>query len=143
MLSKKNLWLDSALALAALLPLVGSCGGNKMDGFSNEDWNRITAIAPLSEQMPTNPFDAMGDDVPRARFGQRLFFDKRGAEAITVDGPSGKGPYPLIDSATGMPVIDPVTNMPKIVPGEKGKVSCATCHSIIAVCSTWQLQLRT
>jgi cytochrome c peroxidase len=99
-----------------------------MDGFSNEDWNRVTAIAPLSEAMPTNPFDAMGDDVPRSRFGQRLFFDKRGAEAITVDGPSGKGPYTPIDPATGTAVIDPVTMKPKVIAGETGKVSCATCH---------------
>ena len=93
---------------------------NKMDGFSNEDWQRVTAIAPLATPMPANPYDKMREDEDAiARFGQRLFFDKRGAEAITIDGPSGKGPVTMTDPATGMPVT---------VPGEKGKVSCATCH---------------
>jgi len=138
MLSKRNIWLDSALALAALLPVVGGCGGNKMDGFSNEDWNRVTAIAPMSEKAPPNPFDAMGEDHAMAKFGQRIFFDKRGAEAITADGPSGKGPVAVIDATTGQPVIDPVTMKPKVIPGETGKVSCATCHG-----STYLVDART
>jgi cytochrome c peroxidase len=109
-----------------------------MDGFSNEDWTRIQAIAPLATAMPKAPFDLMGDNDGMARFGQRLFFDKRGAEAITVDGPSGKGPYPATDPATGKPIVDPVTLMPVIIPGEKGKVSCATCHG-----STYLVDART
>jgi len=128
MLSRRSNWLDSALALAAVLPVIGGCNGSKMDGFSNEDWDRITAIAPMSQAMPDNPFDTKGNDDAMARFGQRLFFDKRGAEAIQVDGPSGKGPYTPIDPATGMPAIDPATMMPRVIAGEKGKVSCATCH---------------
>jgi cytochrome c peroxidase len=138
MLSKRNIWLESALALAAVLPVVGGCGGSKMDGFSNEDWNRITAIAPMSEKAPPNPFDAMGEDHAMAKFGQRVFFDKRGAEAITADGPSGKGPIAVIDATTGMPVIDPVTMKPKVIAGETGKVSCATCHG-----STYLVDART
>lgn len=118
----------SALVLGMMVGGLGACSGGKMDGFSNEEWQRVTAIVPMSTEMPSNPFDTRANEDAVARFGQRLFFDKRGAEAITVDGPTGKGPYPLIDSTTGLPVLDLVTMMPKIVPGEKGKVSCATCH---------------
>jgi cytochrome c peroxidase len=128
MFSRRSTWLDTALALAAVLPVIGGCGGSKMDGFSNEDWERITAIAPMSQAMPENPFDKMGTDTAIAKFGQRIFWDKRGAEAIVTDGPSGKGPYTPIDSATGLPAVDPVTMAPKVIPGEKGKVSCGTCH---------------
>jgi cytochrome c peroxidase len=128
MLFSRSTWVGCALAAGSILPVVG-CTSDKIDGFSNEEWQRVSAIAPLATKMPDNPFDKNHEDEdPIARFGQRLFFDKRGAEAITVDGPSGKAPYTLIDSTTGMPVIDPVTMMPKVVPGEKGKVSCATCH---------------
>src|SRR5215471_390007 len=127
MFSKRRVWLDSALALAAVLPAIGGCTGNKMDGFSNEDWDRITAITPMSTKMPDNPFDTKGTDEAMARFGQRLFFDKRGAEAITADGPSGKGPYQPIDPATGKPAVD-ANGKAVIVPGEVQKVSCATCH---------------
>jgi cytochrome c peroxidase len=129
MFSRRSTWLDTALALAAVLPVIGGCGGGgKVDGFSNEDWERITAIAPMSQAMPDNPFDKMGTNEAMARFGQRLFYDKRGAEAIQADGPSGKGPYTPIDPATGLPAVDPVTMLPKVIPGEKGKISCATCH---------------
>ena len=128
MLSRRRIWLDSALALAAILPVIGGCTGNKMDGFSNEDWDRISAIAPMSTKMPDNPFDTKGSDEAMARFGQRLFFDKRGAEAITADGPSGKGPYTPIDPATGKPAVDATTGKAIVIPGEVGKVSCATCH---------------
>jgi cytochrome c peroxidase len=128
MFCKGSLSLVSVFSLGAVLTAVGACSTDKMDGFSNEDWERVKAIVPMSSGMPANPFDNRGDDDAIARFGQRLFFDKRGAEAITVDGPSGKGPTPMIDPATGMAVIDPLTNMPKMNPGEKGKVSCVNCH---------------
>jgi cytochrome c peroxidase len=128
MVSRRNEWVDAAFALTAIVPFVGGCGATKMDGFSNEDWMRVQAIAPLAQPMPSAPFDLMGDDDAMARFGQRLFFDKRGAEAIQVDGPSGKGPYPATDPTTGKPILDPVTMLPVTIPGEKGKVSCATCH---------------
>jgi cytochrome c peroxidase len=99
-----------------------------MDGFSNEEWERVTAIAPLATTMPTNPFDTRGDEDAVARFGQRMFFDKRGAGPLTVDGPTGKGPYTPIDPTTGLPAIDPVTMKPKIIAGESGKSGCVTCH---------------
>jgi len=110
------------------LPLVGGCGGNKIDGFSNEDWSRVEAIAPMSSPMPGAKFDVMADDHNMAKFGQRLFFDKRGAEAIQVDGPSGKGPYTPTDPATGKPLVDMTTMKPIVIPGETQKVSCQTCH---------------
>jgi len=128
MFSRGNVWNGSALALTAIVPLVGGCGGNKIDGFSNEDWMRVEAIAPMSSKMPDAPFDIMADDHAIAKFGQSLFFDKRGAEAIQVDGPSGKGPYTPTDPATGKPLLDPTTMKPIVIPGETQKVSCATCH---------------
>ncbi len=128
MFSRGNVWIGSAFALTAVAPFVGGCQGNKMDGFSNEDWTRVQAIAPMSTMQPMAPFDLMADDDKMAKFGQRLFFDKRGAEAIQVDGPSGKGPYTPIDPATNMPAVDPVTMKPVVIPGELGKVGCVTCH---------------
>jgi len=128
MYRNKRTSMVSAVALGTSLLGIGACSMNKMDGFSNEDWQRVEAIVPLSTAMPVNPFDTRGDDDAVAKLGQRLFFDKRGAEAITVDGPSGKGPTPMLDPVTGLPVIDPVTMMPKMNPGEKGKVTCVTCH---------------
>ncbi len=127
MVSRGNVWNGSALAVTAILPLIGGCGGNKIDGFSNEDWSRIEAIAPMSTKMPDNQFDVMAGNTAFAKFGQRLFFDKRGAEGITVDGPSGKAPYQPIDPATGKPAVDS-TGKAIIVPGETGKVGCVTCH---------------
>ncbi len=83
------------------------------------------AIAPMSSPMPGAPFDIMADDHDMAKFGQRLFFDKRGAEAIQVDGPSGKGPYTPIDPATGKPLVDPTTMKPIVIPGETQARSAA------------------
>ena len=128
MLFSRTKSLVSTLCLATAVTAVGACASNKMDGFSNEDWQRVTDIIPLGTEMKPNPFDVRGDDEAVARFGQRLFFDKRAAEAILVDGPSGKAAYSPIDPATGMPVIDPVTMKAKVIPGEVGKVSCAICH---------------
>ena len=128
MFSRGNVWSGTALAVTAIVPLVGGCGGNKMDGFSNEDWSRIEAIAPRSSTMPPAPYDVLADDGNIAKLGQRLFFDKRGAEAITVDGPSGKAAYQPIDPATGKPAVD-ANGKAIIVPGDTGKVGCVTCHS--------------
>lgn len=127
MFSRGNVWSGSALALTAIVPLVGGCGGNKIDGFSNEDWARVEAIAPMSSPMPGAPFDVLADDKGMAKFGQRIFFDKRGAEAIQVDGPSGKGPYTPLDPATGKALVDS-NGKAIVIPGETQKVSCATCH---------------
>src|SRR5438105_6983387 len=81
----------------------------------------------MTTKIPEHTYATKGSAETLARFGQRLFFDKRGAEAITADGPSGKGPYTPIDPATGKPAVD--ANMkPIVIPGEVGKVSCATCH---------------
>jgi cytochrome c peroxidase len=119
MLFGKSTWIGRAIVIGSILPIIGGCSANNMDGFSNEDWQRVTAIAPLATPMPPNPFDAQGDNDAIARFGQRLFFDKRGADAIIVDGPSGKAAHTMTDPVTGMPIM---------VPGEEGRVSCATCH---------------
>jgi len=127
----------SGIALGAVLLGVGACSANKMDDFNSEDWQRVMLIAPMSTPMPANPFDTREDEDALARFGQRIFWDKRGAEAITVDGPSGKGPYTMLD-ASGQPVLDPTTGKPVTVPGETGKVSCGTCHG-----STYLVDPRT
>lgn len=127
MFSRGNVLNGSALALTAIVPLVGGCGGNKIDGFSNEDWSRVEAIAPRSSKMPDAPYDVMADDHAIAKFGQRLFFDKRSAEAILLDGPAGKAAYQPIDPATGKPAVD-MTGKAITVPGETGKVGCVTCH---------------
>ena len=123
----RHLSVVSALAGTALT-FGGACSPSKMDGFSNEDWNRVGAIAPRSTPMVLNPFDTRGDDEGIAKFGQKMFFDKRGSAPLSIDGPTGKGPYTPIDPLTGLPAIDPVTGKPKIVPGESGKSGCVTCH---------------
>ena len=121
-------WSMVTALVGTVLAFGGACSPSKMDGFSNEDWQRVGAIAPRSSLMTLNPFDTRGDDDGIAKFGQRMFFDKRGSGPLSTDGPTGKGPYTPIDPATGLPAIDPVTMKPKIIPGESGKSGCVTCH---------------
>jgi cytochrome c peroxidase len=95
-------------AVAVLAALI--CGGcdeftraDDGDGFSNEEWVRIRQIAPLSTDMPANPFNGHASDPAAAQLGQMLFFETDFSGAIRVDGPSGKV-------------------------GETGKVACVSCH---------------
>src|ERR1700759_638268 len=118
MFSRGNVLTGLSLTLTAIVPLLGGCGGNKMDGFSNEDWMRIEAIAPMSTPMPGNVFDVMAGDKGMAKLGQRLFFDKRGSEALTQDGPTGKGPSTPNDPVRGLPMVDPTTMKPIVIPGQ-------------------------
>ena len=130
-------WSMVSAFVGSALTFGGACSQNKMDGFSNEDWVRVSAIAPRSTPMVLNPFDTRGDDDAIAKFGQRMFFDKRGSGPLSVDGPTGKGPYQAIDPVTGLPAVDPVTMKPKITPGESGKSGCVTCHG-----STYMVDAR-
>jgi cytochrome c peroxidase len=90
-----------AVILALALPLACS---KDTDGFSAEEWDRIKMITPLSEPQLPNPSNLRNEnDEALVKFGQKLFWDKDFAEAITVAGPSGNV-------------------------GEAGKISCAVCH---------------
>jgi cytochrome c peroxidase len=90
---------------AALVGTVGcsSVGGDDHDGFAAETWKVIQTMQPLATEMLANPCNKLADDDNTARLGQMLFFERQWADAITVDGLSGKK-------------------------GETGKVGCVNCH---------------
>jgi cytochrome c peroxidase len=100
-----NCGLRTGMAVGAMLFASTGCStmGEDVDGFSHEDWKLVEAIQPLAAPMPHNPFNHRDNDTGLAKLGQAWFFETDVAEAITVDGPSGKK-------------------------GETGKVGCVTCH---------------
>jgi cytochrome c peroxidase len=105
-----NGWLRSSRGAgtwAGALVLLAGAGcsqlGDDTDGFSSEEWKMIEAIQPLSTEMPRNPFNHKDQDDKVAKLGQALFYMTELADAITVEGPTGKV-------------------------GEKGKLGCVTCH---------------
>jgi cytochrome c peroxidase len=106
---RKALWSLSlsrpVLALGTALVLPAGCAGlgDDVDGFSSEEWDVVRDIQPLHTDMPRNAFNTRDRDWDVAELGQRLFYETEMAEAITVNGPSGKM-------------------------GEVGKVGCINCH---------------
>lgn len=94
----------SILAVSATLFLYGCLpGSGETDVFTNEEFEILKTLGPLPA-VPANPTNRYADDDAAANFGQRLFFEKGFAKALTVAG-SGLGNV-----------------------GETGKVSCASCH---------------
>jgi cytochrome c peroxidase len=82
-------------------PVLAAC--HQTDGFTEDQWAAIQAMEPLKGPVPASKYNARGDDLDLAKFGQMIYFDKDVAEAITVAGPSGNV-------------------------GDVRKVSCFTCH---------------
>jgi len=79
-----------------------------IDGrFTAAEWDKISRFTPL-EPPPASPTNRYADDAAAAAFGQRLWFEKRYAGAITVAGTPENG---------GLGAA-----------GETGKISCADCH---------------
>lgn len=78
-------------------------GKHMVDVFTEEDFALIEQFGPLGE-VPADPTNRYADDPAAAAFGQRLFFEKSYAAKLTI-------------SDSGLGAI-----------GDKGKVSCASCH---------------
>jgi len=90
---------------------VGGCGADSLgggtDGFSEQEWQLVRELEPLSKPAPASLFNEYWDNEDAARLGHKLFFEKEFSAAIKVAGASG-------------------------AVGETGKVSCATCHDTAA-----------
>lgn len=78
-------------------------GENMIDVFTEEEFDEIQKLGPLGT-VPPDPTNRYADDPAAAAFGQRLFFEKSYAHALTIADPS----------------LGAV--------GDKGKVACASCH---------------
>jgi cytochrome c peroxidase len=87
------------------------------DGFSEAEWAHISTLGPLAVP-PADTTNRYADDARAAALGQRIFFERgyAGALAVGDDGSNG-----------GLGAV-----------GEKGKVSCASCH----VPSSWFIDTR-
>ena len=91
-------------SLALIMTAVGCMPGtDRVDGFTEEEFDQIRQFGPLGD-VPPNPTNRYADDPQAAAFGQRLFFEKGYAHALTV--------------------ADPTLG----AVGDKGKVSCVSCH---------------
>lgn len=109
--------------LALILGLAGGLAGcveePLVDGiFTEAEWALIQTLSPLPE-LPPDPTNAYADDPMAAALGHRLFFDTSFAGPLAVgeqDGNGGLG-----------------------APGERGKVSCNSCHMASA---GWFVDLR-
>jgi len=94
----------------ALLGTAGlaACGGdNTVDGFTLPEWAVIKKFGPLGAPPP-NTTNKYADDANAAKFGQRLFFEKSYAGALTIGS----------DGMNGSP-----GNV-----GDTGKIGCVSCH---------------
>jgi cytochrome c peroxidase len=83
--------------------VTGCWQGSMVDGFTEDEFDLIKTLGPLGE-IPPDPTNRFADDPAAAAFGQRIFFEKGYAKALTV-----------ADTTLG-----------KV--GDLGKVSCASCH---------------
>ena len=107
----------AAWSLATLCGLLGA-GCAVEEPNPSDDMTEINKLGPLlaPKKDTTNVY---GDDPSAATFGQRLFFEKSYAAALTVG--------------------DDGTNGSPGAVGEKGKVACASCHDTNA----WFIDTRT
>jgi cytochrome c peroxidase len=90
-------WLVVSLALLG-------CGDSDLidDRFTVAEWTVIQSFTPLDSPAP-NPTNRYADNLDVARFGQKIFFEKRHSGALTVASDLG-------------------------AVGETGRVACASCH---------------
>jgi cytochrome c peroxidase len=95
--------LSSLIVVAVAIP---ACMDDKMvDVFSEEEFAVIQQFGPLGDP-PADPTNRYADNASVAAFGQRLFFEKSYAGALTI--------------------ADPVLG----AVGDKGKIACASCHDV-------------
>ncbi|MBK8264396.1 MAG: hypothetical protein IPK80_24020 [Nannocystis sp.] len=100
-MEKLRWWVPMALVLA--------CSGDDglVDGFTQAEWELVSALSPAPQAAP-DPTNKFADDPAAATLGQRLFFD-----------PGYSGPIKIGDDGT---------NGGLGAAGESGKVSCRSCH---------------
>src|SRR3954471_2696352 len=89
--------------LAVMLGAAGCIGDKMVDVFADEEFEQIKTLGPLGD-VPPDPTNRYADDPAAAKLGQRLFFEKSYAHALTI-----------ADPALG-------------AIGDTGKISCANCH---------------
>jgi cytochrome c peroxidase len=89
--------------IAVFVISAGCMGESTVDVFTEEEFEQIKTLGPLPD-VPPDPTNRYADDPAVAAFGQRLFFEKGYAHALTI-----------ADPALG--------NI-----GDKGKISCTSCH---------------
>jgi cytochrome c peroxidase len=89
--------------VVAALSLAGCISDKMVDVFTDEEFQLITQFGPLGE-VPAEPTNRYANDEVAATLGQRLFFEKSYAHALTIADPA------LGDV------------------GDTGKVACASCH---------------
>ena len=75
--------------------------------FSVAEWSSVKLLSPLPA-LPADPTNKFADNAAAATLGQRLFFDKTYSGALAVG--------------------DDTTNGGLGAVGDKGKISCASCH---------------
>jgi cytochrome c peroxidase len=103
-------------SLATVLGLGVGCAEEEPD--LTEDMTEINKLAPLLAP-PKDTTNMYADNSDAATFGQRLFFEKSYASALTVGDDGTNGSLGAV--------------------GEKGKVACASCHDSNA----WFIDTRT
>jgi cytochrome c peroxidase len=96
--ARRNTAFLVVAAMAGCLP-----GEDMVDVFTTEEFAQVQKLGPLGE-IPADPTNMYADHAGAAAFGQRLFFEKSYAHALTVS--------------------DPTLG----VVGDKGKVACVSCH---------------
>jgi cytochrome c peroxidase len=94
----------SSIVVATVM-LAGCMDDKMVDVFTQEEFDQIKQFGPLGA-VPPDPTNRYADDPAAATFGQRLFFEKGYAHALTIN-----------DPALG-------------VVGDKAKISCASCHDV-------------
>ena len=88
--------------------MVGDDGGGPIDGiWSDAEWTKISSFGPLASP-PANPTNRYADSEAHARFGQKLWFEKRWAGPLLVGDDGSNGALGAL--------------------GEVDKVACASCH---------------
>src|ERR1044071_5811967 len=80
-------------------------GKDRVDVFTQEEFDQIRQFGPLPD-LPPSPTNKYADNAAVAAFGQRLFFEKGYAHALTI-----------ADPALG-------------AIGDTHKVSCPACHDV-------------
>jgi cytochrome c peroxidase len=96
---------DLLRAIAFIPVLLSGCllGDERVDVFTDEEFELIEQFR-LDGSPPASPTNRFADDPAAAAFGQRLFFERGFAKALTIADPS-------------------LGNV-----GETGKIACVSCH---------------
>src|SRR5688572_28868983 len=97
--------LATRVCALAVITIIGCSlpGEGRVDVFTEEEWETISQFGPLPE-LYVNTTNRYADNEAAAKLAQRLFFEKNYSNRLIV-----------IDGTLG-------------AIGDKGKVSCASCH---------------